>query len=65
MDDLEYIKTFSKINITNVCKKAKVNRSNVLNGKASNKAVKKLRKQIENEIAELYIIKDKDETRKS
>ena len=36
MDDLEYIKKFSKINITKACKKVKVNRGNLLNNKNYN-----------------------------
>lgn len=56
MDDLKYIKKFSKINITEVCRKAKVSRENVLNGRASKKTTLKVRKQIENEIAKLYLI---------
>lgn len=64
-DDLEFIKKFSKINITNCCIDAKVNRANVLNGTASRQATKKLKRQIEDAIARLYIIKDdKDEERK-
>lgn len=58
MEDLEYIKKFSKINITNVCKKAKASRQNVLNGIASKKTTNKVRKQIENDIAELYLLKE-------
>lgn len=56
MDDLEYIKKFSKITIKDVCNKSKVNRSNVLNGKASKKTINKVKKQIESEVAKLYII---------
>lgn len=65
MDDLEYIKKFSKITIKNVCEKSKVDKSNVFNGKASKKKINKVRKQIESDIAELYLIRDNNEERKS
>lgn len=61
MDDLTYIKKFSKITITDVCKKAKVNKSNLFNGKASKKSVKKVKKQIESDVARLYLVDDKNE----
>lgn len=56
MDDLEYIKKFSKITIKDVCKKSKANRGNVLNGKASKKTINKVKRQIESEVAKLYIL---------
>lgn len=61
MDDLTYIKKFSKITITDVCKKAKVNKSNLFNGKASKKSVKKVKKQIESDVARLYLVDDVNE----
>lgn len=61
MDDLTYIKKFSKITITDVCKKAKVNKSNLFNGKASKKSVKKVKKQIESDVARLYLVDDQNE----
>jgi len=65
MDDLEYIKRFSKISIKNVCEKTKANRSNVLSGNASKKTINKVKKQIESEVAKLYIIEDNNEKRES
>lgn len=56
MDDIDYIKNFSKITITRACKKSKVNRANVINGRASKKSISKVRKQIESDIARLYLI---------
>lgn len=56
MDDLEYIKKFSKITIKDVCNKSKANRSNVLNGKASKKTLNKVKRQIESEVAKLYLV---------
>lgn len=55
MEDLEYIKKFSKISIKSVCDKAKVDKSNLYSGKTSKKNIKKVRKYIESNIAELYL----------
>lgn len=60
-EDLEYLKKFSKITITEVCKKAKVDSSNLYKGTASKKAIKKVRKILESEVAKLYIIKDEQD----
>ena len=65
MDDLEYIKNFSKISIKKVCEKTKANRSNVLSGNASKKTINKVKRQIESEVAKLYIIEDNNEKRES
>ena len=37
MTDLEFIKNFSKITITDTCKRLKVNKGNLYNGKAGKK----------------------------
>lgn len=54
-EDLEYIKKFSKISVQDICKKKKVNRSNLLSGRSTKQNSKKVRKGIESAIAELYI----------
>lgn len=65
MDDLEYIKNFSKISIKKACEKTKANRGNVLSGKASKKTINKVKRQLESEVAKLYIIEENNEERKS
>ena len=66
MEDLDYIKNFSKITMKSVFEKAKVDKSNVFNGKASKKKINKVRKQIESDIAKLYLMEDEiDEKRES
>lgn len=65
MDDYEYIRKFSKITIKGVCEKTKANRSNVMSGSASKKTMNKVKKQIESEVARLYIIEDTDEKREN
>lgn len=60
MDDLEYIKTFSKISVNKACKKLKINRSNLLNNRTTKENIKKVRQELESEFAKLYI-KSEDE----
>lgn len=60
MKDLDYIKKFSKITIKDVCKKAKVDRSNLMSGKVKEEKVKLVKEIIQEEIAKLYIRKDDD-----
>lgn len=43
---LRFIKDFSKIHISNICKELKINRSNVLNGTASEETIKLLYDEI-------------------
>lgn len=60
MEDLDYIKKFSKISITSVCDKAKVDKANLYAGRTSKKNIKKVRKYIESNIAELYLLNEKE-----
>ena len=55
LKDLEYIKKFSKISISGICEKNKINRANLLNNKSTQKNAKIVREEIESEIAKLYI----------
>lgn len=55
MQDLEYIKKFSKISITRLCKENKVDRANLLSNRTSKEKTHLIRESIENEIAKLYI----------
>ena len=64
MTDLEYIKKFSKINITSACKKLNIDRANLLNGRLNNKKVKAIREELESEVAKLYIKKENNENGK-
>lgn len=61
MEDLEFIKRFSKVSIKKACKIAKVNRENLYNGKVKAEKVKKVKRVLESEIAKLYIIEDKED----
>lgn len=65
MDDLEYIKRFSKISIKKACEKTRSNRGNILSGRASKKTINKVKRHLESEVAKLYIIEDNNEERKN
>lgn len=53
--ELKFIKGFSKISITGICKKVNVNRSNLLNGTAGDDREKIVKEEIERELAKLYL----------
>ena len=58
MDNLEYIKKFSKISISGICRKLKIDRSNLMNNKTTKNNIKNVREEIESEIAKLYVKED-------
>lgn len=60
MNDLEYIKRFSKISISGICKRKNINRENLLNNKTTRKNERIIREEIESEIAKLYIKGDNE-----
>ena len=53
MDDLEFIKKFSKIKVKYICNKLKIDSSNLWKGKASKEKIKLVRKEIEKELKEI------------
>lgn len=53
MIDLEFIKAFSKMSMTSICKKIGVNRSNLFNGKVSSYNMTLVRNYIVVEFDEL------------
>ena len=58
MEDLEYIKKFIKTSVPSICKKLKIDKSNLYSGKTTTLNIKKVRQEIESEIAKLYIKED-------
>lgn len=60
MSNLEYIQAFSKISIAGICRKLKIDRSNLITGRTSEENIKIVRKYIESEIAKLYLIKEEE-----
>lgn len=57
---LQYIKEFSKINISTLCKELGINRENILNGRASEETTKKLYDEIQKQIKLIEDSKKKD-----
>ncbi len=55
MNDLDYIKKFGKITIKGACKKTKVDCSNLFANRTTKENARKVREEIESEIAKLYI----------
>lgn len=55
MDNLNFIKKFSKINIQKIAKENNISSSNLYAGRCSSKKVLIMRKAIEAAIAKLYI----------
>lgn len=51
--DYIYIKNFSKIRVTHICRRLSIDPSNILNGKASKENLARVRRAIENDIKEL------------
>ena len=51
---LEYIKNFSKINVSAICRKLKIDRCNLLHGRTSEENLVKVKEEIESQIAKLY-----------
>lgn len=60
MKDLEFIKKFSKISVSGICERKKINRGNLLNNNSTPKNAKIVREEIESEIAKLYIKENKE-----
>lgn len=56
MNDFDYIKKVSSnINISKICRKLNIDRANLVSGRTSFINAKLVRKEIESEIAKLYI----------
>lgn len=58
MTDLEYIKSFTKIQVTKICNKLGIDYTNLYHGKTSKHNEHLVRKELESEFAKLYINKD-------
>lgn len=61
MEDLNYIKKFSKISVSKICEEKNINRQNLLNNNSSKKNAKIVRNEIENKIFSLYVNDFKNE----
>lgn len=54
-ENLLYIRKFSKINLSEICRKLNITKSNIYNGKISKEKSKLIKESIESEIAKLYL----------
>lgn len=52
--DLKFIREFSKISISQICRDLKINRPNVLNGNTTKKNIKKVKEEIIKRFFEIY-----------
>ena len=50
---LKFILSFSKISISSICKDLNINRSNILNGKASEETIKLLYDELKKRLEEI------------
>lgn len=51
--DLKYIKEFSKIKITEICREQKIDKSNLYRGTASAESTKKVKEELKRRIEKL------------
>lgn len=63
MDDINFIKSFSKITISGICRKYNIDRTNLMNNRAKKENFKIIREEIESEYAKLYIKEDKKDVK--
>lgn len=52
---LNFILSFSKISISSICKNLNINRSNILNGKASEETIKLLYDELKKKLEEISL----------
>lgn len=51
----QFIRNFSKITITGICKKLNIERQNIILGTASEEKIERVKEEIQKEIAKLYL----------
>lgn len=57
--NLQYLKNFSKISITDVARRIGVDRTNLVLGRTSAEKIEKAKELIESDVAKLYIKEEK------
>ena len=55
MNDLDFIKKFSKITIKKICKENNINSSNLWSGRIKPEKIHQIRKAIEAEVGNIYV----------
>lgn len=53
--DYKFIIKFNKINLTEICKRLKINRSGIINGNSKMEDIIKVREELESEIFKIFI----------
>lgn len=53
--EYKYVRGFSSISISGICRKLKINRSNIMSGRSKNEKYVLVKEEIEKEIAKLYL----------
>lgn len=61
IEDFKFIKGFSNITITNIANKLNISRQAISSGETTDENLRKVRKEIEKEIAKLYLEGEEDE----
>lgn len=61
MNDLEFIKNFSKITITKACNECNVSRANLISGRSKEENAKKVAYYIKNELLKLMLECEKND----
>lgn len=54
-EDFKFIRGFSKITLTNIANKLNISRQAISSGETTDENLRKVRKEIEKEIAKLYL----------
>lgn len=60
IEDFKFIRGFSKITIKNIANKLNISRQAISSGETTDENLKKVRKEIEKEIAKLYLEGEED-----
>lgn len=55
MTDLEFIKNFSKIRISTICRNLKIQSNNIYTGKTKKENIQKVKNEIYKELAKLMV----------
>ncbi len=58
MDDLQYIKDFSKISVSKICEEHNINRQNLLNNISTKRNAQIVKRAIEKKVFSLYVNDD-------
>ena len=60
-EEYKFIRGFTKISISGICKRLNISRCNIISGQGKASNFKLVKRELEKEIAKLYLGDDKDE----